>query len=161
MNRPFSISWGPSRNAIVLFQTSLCRYIPLFALHILSSDWFSWRAGCFSRHPWIPLIHPSFKSCHVCRHFSFYPLTNLTPWGYELRRIPWDGEITIRSRAPVTKEGFAESCTSVLHFRMVLPEVGLWVMGWDSMTWPIFTVPVRNWELDFLDVLEEVLRSFT
>lgn len=57
----------------------------------------------------------------------FYPLTNLTPWGCELRRIPWAGEITIKPRAPVTKEGFTESCTSVLHFRMVLPEVGLWV----------------------------------
>lgn len=119
---------APLGNAIVRFRTSLCRYIPLFALHIfLSSDWLSWCAGRFSRHPWIPLIHPSFKSCHVCRHFSFYPLTNLTPWGCELRRIPWDGEITIKPRAPVTKEGFAESCTSVLHFRMVLPEVGFWV----------------------------------
>lgn len=56
-----------------------------------------------------------------------YPLTNLTPWGCELRRIPWDGEITIRPRAPVTKEGFAESCTSVLPSRMVLLEEGLWM----------------------------------
>ncbi len=50
------------------------------------------------------------------------------------------GRLPSSPGAPVTKEGFAESCTSVLHFHMVLLEGGLW----DLMTWPFFTVPVRN-----------------
>lgn len=116
MNGPFIISRGPSRECHCAFQTSLCYYIPLFALHVfLSSDWLSWCPGCFSRHPWIPLIQPSFKSFHVCRHL---PSHNPTPWGCELGRIPWDGEITIKPRAFVTIEGFAESCNSVLHHRL-------------------------------------------
>lgn len=97
MNRPFSISWGPFWECHCAFQTSLCYYIPLFALHVLlSTDWLSWCLGRFSRYPWIPLIHPSFKSHYVCRHL---PSHNLAPWGCELRRIPWDGEITIKPRS--------------------------------------------------------------
>lgn len=34
-----------------------------------------------------------------------------------------DGEITIKCRAPGTMEGFAESCTSVLHCYLVHLEV--------------------------------------
>lgn len=116
MNGPFIVSRGPSGECHCAFQTSLCYYIPLFALHVvLSSDWLSWCPGCFSRHPWIPFIQPSFKSFHVCRHL---PSHNPTPWGCELGRIPWDGEITIKPRAFVTIEGFAESCNSVLHRRL-------------------------------------------
>lgn len=126
MNGPFIISRGPSGECHCAFQTSLCDYIPLFALHVvLSSDWLSWCPDCFSRHPWIPLIQPSFKSFHVCRHLPPY---NPTPWGCELGRIPWDGEITIKPRAFVTIEGFAESCNSVLHLlRKVYVEVRIWV----------------------------------
>lgn len=116
---------APLGNAIVHFRTSLCRYIPLLALHVfLSSDWLSWCSGRFSRHPWIPLIHPSFKSFHVCRHLAPHKSHTMGVWTEE---NPMGREITIKPRAPVTKEGFAESCTSVLHFRMVLLEVGLWV----------------------------------
>jgi len=79
----------------------------------------------------------------------FYPLTHLTPWGCELRRIPWDGEITIKPPAPVTKGGFAESCTSVLHFGMGSPEVGLWARFGFLMKRPVFIVPVPNQEVDF------------
>lgn len=148
MNRPFSISRGPSQECHCAFWTSCCRYIPLFcALHVvLSSDWLSWCRDCFSRHPWIPLIHPSLKICCVCRHFSFYPVTNLT-WGCGLKRIPWDREITIKPRDLLTKEGFAESYSSILYFPMCLPEVGLWARY--EIWWPILTVPARNQEVRF------------
>lgn len=84
MNRPFSISRGPSRECHCAFQTSLCRYIPLFALHVfLSSDWLPWCAGCFSRHTWIPLIHPSFKSFHIRRHLPPHKSHTMGVWTEE------------------------------------------------------------------------------
>lgn len=138
MNGPFIISRGPSGECHCAFQTSLCYYIPLFALHVvLSSDWLSWCPGCFSRHPWIPFIQPSFKSFHVCRHL---PSHNPTPWGCELGRIPWDGEITIKPRAFVTIEGFAESCNSVLHRRLKS------MCGWarDLTAWTVLTAAITR-----------------
>lgn len=144
MNGPFSISRGPSRECHCVFRTSLCYYIPLFALHVfLSSDWLSWRSRSFSRYPWIPLIHPSFKTLHVCRHL---PSRNLTPWGCELSRIPWDGEITIKPRASATKEGFAESCTSVLILCYLSGSKTCEVR--DLKTWTVFTVSVRSWDVN-------------
>lgn len=123
MNGPFIISRGQSGECHCAFQTSLCYYSPLFALHvILSSDWLSWHPGCFSRHPWIPLIQPSFKSFHVCRHLpSTIPPHGGVSWGeaHGMGRLP--------SRALVTIEGLAESCNSVLHLCKVCVEVRIWV----------------------------------
>lgn len=151
MNGPFIISRGPSRECHCAFQTSLCYYIPLFALHVfLSSDWLSWCPGCFSRHPWIPLIQPSFKSFHVCRHL---PPHNPTPWGCELGRIPWDGEITIKPRAFVTIEGFAESCNSVLHHRLKSEQVRICVkreIWWRGPSWLRPSLGEHSWVPPFL-----------
>lgn len=156
MNGPFIISRGPSGECHCAFQTSLCYYIPLFALHVaLSPDWLSWRPGCFSRHPWIPLIQPSFKSFHVCRHL---PSTIRPHGGCELERIPWDGEITIKPRAFVTIEGLPESCNFVLHLRKVYVEVRIWVqqkilrhgLSASITRWTLFMPP-------FLMYLEKVV----
>lgn len=142
MNRPFSVSWGPFWECHCAFQTSLCYYIPLFALHVLlSTDWLSWCLGRFSRYPWIPLIHPSFKSYYVCRHL---PSHNLAPWGCELRRIPWDGEITIKPRSFCDKRRICW----VLHLCPLLS----WGLSGsetcevrDLMTWAVFAESETKW----------------
>lgn len=148
MNRPFSISRGPSQECHCAFWTSCCRYIPLFALStssyllIDSHDVETAFQGILEFHSF---TRPS-RICCVCRHFSFYPVTNLT-WGCGLKRIPWEREITIKPRDLLTKEGFAESYSSILYFPMCLPEVGLWARY--EIWWPILTVPARNQEVRF------------
>lgn len=90
---PFSNEWidhsafheAPLGYSIVRFETSLYRYIPLFSHStiFLSPDWLSWCSGCFSRNPWIPLIHPSFKSFHVCRPWPPHKSHTMGVWTEE------------------------------------------------------------------------------
>lgn len=75
---------APLGNAIVRFKPHFVVITPFFALHVfLSSDWLSWCAGCFSRHPWIPLIHPSFKSFHIRRHLPPHKSHTMGVWTEE------------------------------------------------------------------------------
>lgn len=137
MNGPFIILHGPSGECHCAFRASLY-YIPLFALHVvLSSDWLSWRQGCFSRHPWIPFIQQSFKRFHVFRHLP----STIPPHGGV--RIPLDGEITIEPRAFVTIEGLAESCNSLLHLYKVYVEMTIWVQ--QEILWHALSASITWW----------------